>query len=299
MPAASARPVSTEPRSAAGRERLGAYGFTFDGVVEARSLFPTPASWPVFRVERVVEQPAPDRAEPRAPVIELAPDRAALDLGATGRLVLERETATATYHTTSVLDDEALAHPYLGWTGAYAAWWYGRLAFHAGAFLLDGRAWGVLGDKEHGKSTLLALLHQSGVEVLTDDVLVLEQERCFAGPRSLDLRPASAERVEIPGAQVLEARNGTRRRLLLPLVEAEVALAGWIFLSWGDEIGIERVPPATRLTRLGDHRVVRTVHDDPVELLELAARPAWELHRPRSWDSLRETADRLLGTIAA
>ena len=98
--------------------------------------------------------------------IRIGPDEATFPLLRGGSLVLRREERVATFTTPFRISDEELAHPHLAPVGAIFALWAGRESLHAGAFVADGRAWGVLGTREAGKSTLLAALHAAGLVAL-------------------------------------------------------------------------------------------------------------------------------------
>ena len=82
------------------------------------------------------------------------------------------------------------------------------------------------------------------------------------------------------------------------VVRDELPLRGWIFLRWGDRVECARVPGAERLRRLGANRGARLPVADPPYLIELAALPGWELHRPQGWHSLALAAERLLETVS-
>jgi hypothetical protein len=230
-------------------------------------------------------------------------ERAVLSLINGGKVVLCRRERKATYITPQPLDDEDLIHPSLAGVAGLFACWLGRQALHAGAVVVDGAAWGLLGGKEQGKSTLLAYLHLSGYSVLTDDALVLDDATAFAGPRCIDLREQSVRRLGAAGS-VRWARSGTRGRLTLPPIDvAEVPVGGWVFLERADTVVLRRMSPGERLARLQQHRIVRSravdaMSEDPVRLLELASLPAWELGTPRRWDILPSAAERLLAAIA-
>lgn len=142
--------------------------------------------------------------------------------------------------------------------------------------LVDGAAWGLVGTKEAGKSTLVHACHLAGTPILTDDVLVLDGLRAFAGPRCIDLR------VPTPGATAV---RGERHRVTLPPSAAEVPLAGFVHLAWEDGAArMRRLDPGERLARLADGARGDDAWRGDVELLDLAALPGYELRRPRTGD---------------
>jgi hypothetical protein len=181
---------------------------------------------------------------------------------------------------------------------ALAARWLGRESFHAGAFLVDGSAWAVLGDKEAGKRSTLAHLALRGQAVVSDDVLVLEGGEVFAGPRCIDLRAEPSERL---GAGEPLGVVGVRERFRLELgpVPSRVRLRGFVLLGWGDEVALEPVRGAERLLALVPHRALLLETNAPADLLRLSSLPFLRLRRPHDWSSLEETADLLLGAPAA
>ena len=130
--------------------------------------------------------------------------------------------------------------------------------------------WALLGDKEAGKSTTLAWLAAHGHPVVCDDALVLDELTALAGPRSIDLRAESAQRLGIgePLGTV-----GVRERWRVPLdpVPAELPFRGWVSLAWGDEVAVEPLRGAARLPALIPHRGVRIEPPRPEALLEYAA----------------------------
>jgi len=280
------------------RLRPGAYGLAFAGVGRPATLQSAPDGWRSVSVAREATGVGGAVQDEDEVSVTIDADRAEVRVGCTTRVLLDRASRTAHYRTTAPIPDDELAHPYLGLTASYFAMWDGRFAFHTGAFVAAGRAWGIVGPKEAGKSTLLGHLHLRGVPVLADDILVVSREVCFAGPRSIDLRPPAASGLLGPDAAVPAARNGTRRRLVLPPIEPEVPFGGWVYLGWGDGIGVTSLPPSERLHRVNETRIIRSTGDDPRQLLDFATAPAWELLRPRRWEALGEVADRLLDAVA-
>jgi hypothetical protein len=232
-----------------------------------------------------------ERGDASAPV-RVGPDDATFPLVAGGSLTLRRRERTAIFRTPYPISDEELAHPYLAPVGAVFARWDGRESLHAGAFAVDGAAWGVIGGREAGKSTLLAALHAAGHAIVTDDVLVIEDGRALAGPRALDLRPGAAEGAGLEGGGIA-VRDGTRERFRLPEAPAELPVAGWVVLAWGDDVGLRLLPPAERFAPLAAQRSARLPGEDPLGLLDLVKLPVWELRRPRDFSALGAVVDRL------
>jgi hypothetical protein len=168
----------------------------------------------------------------------------------------------------------------------------GKPSFQAGAFELDGRAWGVLGGREMGKSSLLMCLHRAGVPVLSDDLLVINGGSVCAGPRCLDLRQTAAESFDA-GEYLGQVGTRERWRVSLPPVRPEVPLAGWVLLGWADEVSITSLPPATRLAALVDHRGLTVPAAGTGWLLDVVGYPMVLFARPKDW-KFSEAAGRQL-----
>lgn len=224
-------------------------------------------------------------------------ERCVLPLLSGGHAVFERERRVARFHKSVPADGHEIAHPCLSAVGLVFARWDGRLALHAGGVVVDGVAWGVLGAKEAGKSTTLAWMADAGFGIVADDLLVLEGGCALAGPRTIDLRPPAAERLE--GRALLEVRQGQRKRVLLPVVAPELPLGGFVVLGVGDEPSVEAVPAASRLETLSRHLTLRQAGLPASGLLEVVGLPMWRMHRSRVWADLPRLVDRLLTVLAA
>lgn len=265
----------------------GAYGLRIAGVADARAaLVPAQPAWPKLRI--VVEAGDP----PVAPEV-VTGDRAEVILKTGGRLFMDRHEGVARYVVPRPLSDDELVHPFLAPAAAMMAHWLGRLSFHAGAFVADGGVWGVVGEREAGKSSTLARLALDGHAIVTDDILVLEQGTAYAGPRSIDLRRDAAERLDV-GTALGVAGARPRWRVGLPPIAEGLPVRGWIFLGWSAEPQARRVPASECLTRLVKQIGLRRTGADPPGLLELASLPAWELHRPKDWARMAESSAQLL-----
>jgi hypothetical protein len=131
--------------------------------------------------------------------------------------------------------------------------------------------------------------------VVTDDLLILDEGRLLAGPRSVDLRDDAAG---LFGGEPLEIRAGRSRWRLRPgAVPAEVELAGFIHLAWGDSVEIRRVEPADRLPLLLANCVFGPTVADSTALLGLAARPTFRFVRPKDVTGLGGAAAQLVAAL--
>lgn len=268
----------------------GLYGLLLPDLdAETELLVPAPGHWrPWTIVRRGGEGEEVDGT--------IGHDQARLWLAPHGSLVIDRASRTSVFTMRSAPSDAELAHPYLAATAAIAARWDGWQSFHAGAFVVAGRAWGVIGDRGLGKSSLLAALGGLGVPVLSDDVLVLRDGRAMAGPRCVDLREHAARELGI-GRSIGVVGTRERWRIMLAPVDAEVPLAGWVTLDWGPEAVIERIAPADRFPLLLDNLTVVLEPPDPPAILALASLPMLTLRRPRRLDRLTASAELLVTRI--
>ncbi len=208
----------------------------------------------------------------------IGPDRAQSPVVSGGSMYVERASARTTYALPAAPPPDVLIHPMLSFTAVVAARWRGLHSFHAGAFVVDGGAWAVVGEKGTGKSSVLAMLAQVGYDVIADDVVVLHDGNCLAGPRAIDLRTSAA--ALFPEAQS-RGVIGTRERWRLPLgpVAPEVPLHGWLTFAWGPS-AVTAVPALERLETLTRNLAIRLPPADLGGLLDLAALPMLRVARP-------------------
>jgi hypothetical protein len=253
-------------------------------------LVPAGDDWPTLELAAVVG--------PAAPVHQfVGDDRAVLATRSGARLEVDREPLRAMFTSPEPIREDALVHPHLAPAAAVASRWLGRESLHAGAYVADKRAWAVLGERESGKSSLLAGLALAGHPVVADDLLVLDGLLALAGPRGIDLRQDAAERL---GAGEPLGVVGTRKRWRLTVGPGpvETELAGLILLAWGDEVELAPVGPGRVLEAIVGSQALRVPPGDPTSRLSLAALPAWELSRPPDWGSLPAALERLLSLAA-
>ena len=268
----------------------GAYGLNLFGPFGAAGLIESSPSWVNWRI--VVAAAPPAEQVPR-----WDRDAAACAVLPSGWATFDRAGATTHLFLPAPLTQEWLLHPLLSSTAVMSASWLGRQAFHAGAFVLDGRAWGVLGDRNHGKSTLLASMHQRGLPILADDVLVLQDGRAMAGPRCLDLREGAAAALGI-GVPLGVLGSRERWRVTLGPVPAEVPFAGWVTLEWGPEVAISSVPLPSRLAVLAGAQGLKTLaQEGTAAWLPLIGAPMLTLTRPRSFERQGEAIGALVDAL--
>lgn len=205
-----------------------------------------------------------------------------------GHVSVDRHKRRTTLTLPVIPEPSILVHPLVSFTAVVVARWRRMQAFHAGAFVVDGEAWGVLGDRGAGKSSLLAALNRIGYPVLADDVVVVDQARCLAGPRAVDLRPEAAR--QFPEAQprgVVGARE--RWRVSLGPVPPYTPLRGWLSLQWGDAAA-RVLPPQQRIQALSENLAVRLPPPDPSAFLKLAGLPVIQISRARDLSRVVESA---------
>ena len=267
----------------------GCYGLNFDSLPEsAHQLVRAEDSAPVLHISRRGNLPESSTR------FEVTHTYASLPLSdSRSRVDLDRASGTAILSLCRDYSDEALLHPLLSGSCAIMNWWHGRDAFHAGAFEVDGRAWVVIGDKGQGKSTTLGHLALQGVPVLSDDLVVIDDDHVLPGPAFIDLRPDAAERLGA-GRDMGWLGARPRFRLDVPRARPRVPLAGWLVLAWDDESttgpSLRPVPLVDRLPFLFHNRAVRLDAATPAAFVQHMTKPFLELARPKRWESLAQLA---------
>ena len=284
-------PVTSEidaPTRGAGR---GAYGLRITGISADDMLVPADRLWPHLRVAVTIA--GTDSALTEEAVTE---ERADLRLRTGGRLEVHRATGLARFVVPRRLTDDEVVHPFLAPAAAVMAHWLNRPCFHSGGFVSAGGVWGLVGDRESGKSTTLAWLALQGHSIVADDILVLDPEgRAYAGPRSIDLRRGTAEHLGV-GEALGRVGARSRWRMTLKPLDLELPFRGWFFLAWGERIEVVRLRGSESLARLLQQRTLRVRPSDPAAFLDLAALPAWEIRRPRDWALLEASSTCLIET---
>lgn len=267
-----------EVRKKDGSEDPGqaAYGLRLLGLAALAGAVPAPADWEAWTVIQVVEA----GSELKGEQMTVWEDRALVPLPGLGRITVDRSRREIVFTTIRPLSDEAVLHPGLVPGAAVINSWKGRACMHASAIVAGGQVWALLADRGGGKSTSAALLVRRAHALFTDDMLIVEGTRCFAGPPSVDLREDASE--ELGGASIGVIGSRERWRKAVPAAAAEAPLGGLIELVWTDEAAsIRELDLADRIELVGRHLSMPV---DGEQLLALASRPALRFARPLSLD---------------
>lgn len=268
-------------------EANAAYGFRWTGLVDDALAVGGANGWPTVSVRQILVSDRGSRE-----IEGVGADSASIQTLA-ARLRLDRLSSSLEIRAHERLPVTDVIHPTLWPAASVFARWHERETFHAGAISFDGEgAWAILGERGAGKSSLLAAMARDGVEVLADDLLVVAGQRCFAGPRCIDLRKEAAAALGIASDTPL-VRSTERRRLRLGPCAGEYALRGFVYLRWGAEIRLERLLPVERLPALLEHRRIAGLGADFEHLLDLVALPALRLTRPHDWAATRRLLTKL------
>ena len=213
-----------------------------------------------------------------------------------GLIQLDLDQGRAILTAPSLPQADEIVHPYLSSLGAMTAYLIGEESFHAGAVVLDGGAWAIVGEREAGKSSTLASFAARGIPIVCDDMLVLHGRTALAGPRSIDLRGDASESLGL-GEAIGVVGTRERWRMRVAPIEPELELRGWIFLEWADELEVVPVPVSQRLERLGRARGALLPPTKPAAVLELARLPGFALRRPRDLGLLPTALDAIVEAI--
>lgn len=214
---------------------------------------------------------------------------------------VRREPRSITFHLADTPNPDALVHPMGTVPLSVLARWRGDVTLHAGAFATEAGAWALAGEREAGKSTMLALLGQAGYPILADDLVAAHDGSVWSGPQCVDLRPDVAE--HFAAARDLGMVGGRARwRLSTPPAPMKVPLRGVFLLDWHDA-------PSTAITPLPSAEWLKWLYRleyigllgpaDPQKLLALIGLPAWRVLRPRRWDSADEVVQAMLDASQA
>ena len=276
--------------------RTGAYGFRLDfasGEPPRDDLVVLDDDTPLVRVQWRLAAAAGD-------VEEVAPGRVRFGYRGGSIFDVRRDPPEITLDLFEEPPREAIVHPVLTVPLSMLARWRGDATVHAGAIAVDGAAWGLVGVREAGKSTMLASLARRGLPVVADDLLTVQGDEVWAGLHCVDLRPDAATRFD--GARFIGTVAGRDRyRLSTAPSPARLPLRGFFALEWSDESDVAVMPmPAREVMSLilAQEYIALMGMPDSLKLLELTARPAYRVRRPRDWAATDATLDAILAAAA-
>ncbi len=272
----------------------GAYGLRLVGLSQAvdEQLVDSAPDWPLMRIERRAGRVA---GPPNGETMLSSDGRVQVFTASGGQIDMIRDPLSVCFTAPERFSDEAIVHPLLSMPAAVAAFWNGRSVLHGGAFVHRGRAWGLVGEREAGKSTMLGALSRRGVEIVSDDLMVMDGITVFAGPRSIDLRAEPASLMGGESLGVVGARP--RWRMRTSQAAPSMVLAGIVELEWGDETRLERSDTEHRLQTLVRHAGRPPRSADAPGLLDLLSIPGWRFVRRPGLEELDPLVDRLLAEL--
>lgn len=274
-----------------GPERRGAYGFRLvpRHEIELPDLVPVDPDAPEVTVECRHATVLVDRSRHTRDSVTAA-------TRGSSSIEVRQNPGSITIEFPDPTSPEELVHPVLTLPISVLARWRGDLTLHAGSFFAAGRAWGIVGAREAGKSTMLASLVARGQPLLADDLLVLDQGVVHAGPACIDLRPDVARRM--PEARFLgELGDRPRYRLTTPPGPSKAPLGGFFLLGWSEdeEVRVTRLPAAEALRIVYEQEYIGMMGAaDPTKILDLLRVPMWRVERPPEWSFGEEALDRIL-----
>jgi hypothetical protein len=198
-------------------------------------------------------------------------------------------------------DEAALRPLLLGPAMAVLLHQRGRLILHASAVRMPGGAVAFAGDSGGGKSTTAAALHARGLDLVTDDLLVLDPDAAggvvvYPGFPVLRLWPEAAAAVTLGEGAGVPPGSGSAK-LAWPArpaaTGAPLPLARAYVLRQGALTAVEKLPAQTALLELLRHAYCASLVDDsrlPAHFLQCARVvrqvPVYRLARPRSLAAL-------------
>ena len=266
----------------------GAYGMRLVGIAPSVEL--------LARVDPDAPQLTVRRTAPNG---ELPADSPPLTVGLIdgGRLGVDVERGLAVYALEQDVCDDDMVHPWLVPAVCEIAVARQCTVLHGGILEFGGAAIGIIGDRESGKSSILAQVatRHPLLTVMADDLIVIRAQKVYAGPRCIDLRPSSI--TAFPQISTTPSRSATRLRLVVPSCKAAARLIGFVELEWGPSLAIQPVRVADRLATLLPHMSTDLSRSNVESVLDLASLPVWRLQRPRDWAVLGHSVDLLQNVI--
>jgi hypothetical protein len=270
----------------------GAYGFrlTFPGLpVEDQDLIEVAGDVPTVPVEW-------RHASQLVNVERIENGRVEMRNGRQSGFVAVRKPLAVILELHTDLTPAGVVHPLLTMPLSVLARWRGDLTLHAGAFQCGDGAYAVVGHREAGKSTTLALLAAAAQPIVADDLLTIGDGHVWSGPACIDLRPDAATHFA-DARSIGEVGGRERFRLSARPATDRLPLRGLFVMDWAAEGRVEVTPLSVGelLHLLYESEYIPMMGaSDPFRILDVMGTvQAWRVSRPRDWNIAQE----LVGTM--
>ncbi|MBI4993959.1 hypothetical protein HZC33_03360 [Candidatus Wolfebacteria bacterium] len=150
--------------------------------------------------------------------------------------------------------------------------------FHSGAVIINGKLFGILGDRGAGKSSLLFEMFKNfNLEIFTDDVMLIRKNMVCIGPRLIGLRQSASEKFLKKQISLIE---------IPPMLYSEIPIAGWFIIGWSDNLFLKSLSVkelSYELQRYDLLKKQRFVQINFEYYKYLSLFPAWKIFRPKKW----------------
>lgn len=262
----------------------GAYGISLSELAQHEVVPAAEREWPEYTIEWSAGPAAPSELTDRVPVM------------GGGELFLDNSARRVLFSDADRPSPAAFLHPWLSLIATVVSRARGFDTFHAGGVVIGGKVWAFLGEKEAGKTSTLAWLAQHGWTVTSDDLVVIDGDRSYAGPGCLDLREEAARHLGLGTRETL-LPGRDRWRVWLPSPPASTPFGGFILPEWGREASVEPVPTTERVRRVIAHRAYLVPQGQERRIVELCAFPMFAWRRPRDFAQLPGAATTLVRAL--
>lgn len=289
------------------------YGLVLDCEIPLPELGPQLPAVRANRADVVVRLGAVDAPTPAATLLPhgmwIEGERIGIDVPDVGRFLCEAG-ARITVDPLPGTEPDVLRLFLLGSAFGALMVQRGHLVLHGNAFRVGDACAVVVGHSGAGKSTLAAEMHRRGHDVLSDDVVPVDDAgRALPGWPRLKLWADALDRLGVPTDDLRRVRD-SHAKFHVPLDRPALAPLPirWIYT-------LDRHDEPLRITRLGGAEVFTSLHEHSYrkEILvgahrrthlarsaDLAARVRFaRVDRPRGVDSVHASADAILADIAA
>lgn len=131
-----------------------------------------------------------------------------------------------------------------------------HLFVHAGAVVIDGRGWVIIGESGAGKTSTVAILVRKGAAYLSDEVAMMDPTSGTVAPFALPMavKPWTAKAAEpLPAGHVVASEGETRFHLPLSRASGPVPIESFILLRPGRAGHLRPISRADMLLAVAEH----------------------------------------------